>query len=108
MDWTIRLGDVLTVVGFLFGGIGVILVMKLDINKIALKLQFLGEVVQTGAKTRDESLASVKQDVKDLGKEIDKLGQVVVLMGRFEERFLALQREVQELRHGRGFIKESN
>lgn len=36
--------------------------------------------------------------------EIKKISDLMIMHGRFDERLVALQREVTELRHGKGYV----
>lgn len=78
-DWTISLGHLITIVGFIFGGGGFIYAMK-------------GEVKE------------LRQDVRDVKSRLDKFGDILVAIGRQDERMTALDRRVDDLQHGRGFV----
>lgn len=95
IDWSIRFGDVVSFVGFALGGLSVIFMMKSDIRALALRLGFL-------EKTNEEQ----NKKIDNQSKEISKLGELLALMGRYEERMGALRRDMDDLRHGRGFIKD--
>lgn len=93
IDWSVRFGDVITVLGFFCGGLSVIFMMKSDVRALGMKLGFLKETVD-------------KQSV-----EIGKFAELLTVMGRYEERFTALRnefvavkQEIVDLRHGRGFV----
>jgi len=93
VDWSIRIGDIVSVLGFFGGGISVIFMMKYDVRALGMKLGFLKDTVD-------------KQSV-----EIGKFAELLTIMGRYEERFIAirndiigLKRDMDEIRHGRGFV----
>lgn len=86
IDYTIRLGDIVSFFGFAAGGLSVIFMMKGDIRILALRL--------TGLSNK----------VDEQGKEIVRFAELLTLMGRYEERFAALRREIDEMKRGRGFI----
>jgi len=100
IDWSLRFGDLVSFVGFAGGGLSVIFMMKSDIKSLALKLGFLKETV-------DEQ----KAKIEDQSKEIVRFGELITVMGRFEERFIAMTREMERLkedinslRRGEGLI----
>jgi hypothetical protein len=87
MDFlTVNLGNLLTIASFLIGGIWFISTMK---NAIELLTVRLG------------TLETVSRDQR---KEIQKLADVLVTLGRYEERFLRVEGMIDDLRHGRGII----
>lgn len=86
IDWSLRFGDIVSFLGFALGGLSVIFMMKSDIRALALKLGFLEEEVE-------------KQSAR-----IGELGNLLTVMGRYEERIGALRRDMDDLRHGRGYI----
>ncbi len=102
IDWQIRAGDLLSFFGFALGGLSVIFLMKSDIRALGIKLGFLEDVV-------DES----RKKIETQSTEIAKFGELLTTMGRYDERFIgqqrqidSLQRLVEDLRRGRGLIKE--
>lgn len=42
--------------------------------------------------------------ILNIASEVKELKNVLISMARFDERIIALQKEVSELRHGKGFI----
>ena len=95
VDWTLRFGDIVSFGGFVIGGLSVIFMMQNSIKQLALKVGFLKETVDAQS------------------KEIEKFGELLAVMGRYEERFISLQRQydaqqrqIDDLRHGRGYIRD--
>ena len=82
VDWTVRAGDLISFTGFVVGGLSVIFMMKSDIKQLALRLGFLAETVD-----------DQKERIDFQSKEIARVAELIVVMGRFEERFAAMQRE---------------
>lgn len=78
VDWSIRVADIISIVGFLIVAIAPVIVMKGDIGLIGLRVTHLEE---------------------DIGRFTGLLN----LMGRYEERMANMQREIDELKRGRGF-----
>ena len=93
VDWSLRLGDVVSFLGFALGGLSVIFMMKSDIKLLAQRLGFLERV------TEEQNRKIDKQS-----EEIGEFGKLLTIMGRYEERMGALRRDLDELRHGRGFV----
>jgi hypothetical protein len=50
------------------------------------------------------SLLSLRMDAVE--KEIAKLGTVLVQMGRYEERFLRIEDDIWDVKHGKGFVEQ--
>lgn len=88
-DWTINVGNVLTIASFIGGGIWFIMVMRGAIDRLSLRLQY------------------VEASNEDQKEEIKKLAQILVTLGRYEERFLRVEGQLEDLRHGRGLIVNS-
>lgn len=85
-DATINLGHVLMAVGFLGGGYAFVLAMKSEIKMLA----------------KDILLQNVKID--NQGVEITKLGQILINQAVSNERMNNLDKQIDDLRHGRGFV----
>ncbi len=95
VDWTIRAGDVLSFMGFAGGGLSVVLMMKIAIEKLVLRVKFLEDTVS------------------NQGNELKKIAELITLVARYEEKIVFLQqlitdcrRDIEELRRGRGIIKD--
>ncbi len=97
VDWSIRLGDIVSFSGFAIGGLSVIFMMKGDIRALGLRLGFLEETVKKETKAQNEKIDKQSD-------EIGKFGEQINTVGRHEERMLMLRRDVEDLRRGRGYI----
>ncbi len=97
VDWSFRLGDVISVAMFAATGISAIFVMRSDIKTLAIRVGFLEDTVKT-------ETANQNRKIDKQSEEIGKLGEIVTTQGRFDERLVMLRRDVDELRHGRGFV----
>lgn len=97
IDWSLRLGDLVSFAGFAIGGIGVIFAMKSDIRTLGMKLGFLESTVKSETEAQNKK-------IDDQSKEIERFGELLSLMGRHEERFISFQRQLDDLKHGKGFI----
>ncbi len=101
---SIRVGDVLQFVGFLVGGAIFFFGMRQKIELIGQRLGFLENTVKNETEAQKRQLD--KQSI-----EIGKLGELLVQMGRYEERMLRyddriliMQREIEGLKNGQGWI----
>jgi len=82
----IRLDNIISFLGFAAGGLVGWWVMKRDILTISLKQDFL------------------KQTVEKQSGEIAKLADAFSKATVYEERFLNIQQDINDLKHGRGFV----
>lgn len=87
LDLSINIGNILTMALFVFGGLGFIYSMKAMITTLDLRL------------------INVEKSNIAQNEELKKLTQVLITLGRYEERFLRLEGMIDDLRHGRGFIE---
>lgn len=88
-DMSISLGHVVTLLGFFLGGFGFVWTMKGELRVHAAYLKSLGE------------------RIVDVESEIKKIAEVLVVLGRQDERMNAMQRQIDDLRHGHGFVFEN-
>lgn len=79
LNLDISLGNLLTIASFIAGGLWFIQTMRGAVDMMALRL------------TTVES-------------EIKKLADILVTLGKYEERFLRIEAEVNDLKHGNGFV----
>lgn len=99
IDWSLRFGDIVSFLGFALGGLTVIFMMKSDIRALALKLGFLEETVSKVH--ADQNMKIDRQSA-----EIGRFGELLNLMGRYEERMLVMRREIDEIDRWRDSQKE--
>ena len=85
-DTTVSIGNIATILAVIGGSLAAFFRVKGKLDVIAASNEMQSTIID------------------ELRKEISQLREVLVTMGRFEERLIALQREVTELRHGKGFI----
>ena len=81
VDWSISIGSIVQIIVMAFGGLTVLITIRFDV-------------------------ARLKGDVVDMKAEIKKVGEVLVAMAVQGEQIATLQKQVDELRHGRGFVME--
>lgn len=99
VDWTLRSGDILQIIVYAVAAAGAVLLLR---NQVALLTQRLGFL----EKTVETQTAAQNQKIDAQSAEIGKLGELISLMGRYEERFILLRREIDDLKHLRGFVVE--
>lgn len=94
IDWSLRFSDVVSIGAFLFAGFSGILVVKNDMRILALKFGFLEDTVK--AETAKQNTKIDRQS-----EEIGKIGTELHVLGRYEERMIQMQKEIDDLRGGR-------
>lgn len=77
---TIRMGDIITLIAILIGGLGFVWSMRGDLKMLA-------------------------RDVRSQGREIEKLSAIITAQAVQTQRIDDLDRRLEELRHGRGFVE---
>lgn len=81
IDWTINIGHILTFVGFVATLVSFIYAVK-------------GQVI------------GMKVEIKAIRQELTKMSDVLITLGRQDERLTAMDRRIDDLQHGRGFVLE--
>lgn len=85
-DPTINLGNILTIAGFIVGGWVFIWAMRSRLDVLTVEIRVLKE-------------NSVEQN-----KQLIEFAKALVSLARQEERVSALERRIDDLRHGKGWI----
>lgn len=88
MNWEFTIGNLLTIVMFGTSAITAIMLIRADVRILGLRISALEKTNET-------------QNAK-----IDKLSELVTLFARYEEKFLAMDRRIEDLRHGKGWVIE--
>ena len=91
--WSFRFGDIISVLGFIGGGLAGAFLLGKNVDRVVNRVDSL-----------EAGLSSTNDKIDRQSVEIGRLGEVIVLIGRFEERFLGLRREIDDLKRGRGYI----
>lgn len=99
VDWSIRFADVLSIVGFLTVAVGAVMVMKGDIGLLGLRLAHLEDTVKKETEIQNKKIDKQSED-------IGRFAELLNMMGRYEERMINMQREINDLKRGRGFISD--
>lgn len=89
VDWTINLGHILTTVGMLAAAVSVFFSLKQEIKMI------------------QSELSHVKEAQKSLSEAFVQLGKILTQVAVQDNRLNMVEKSVDELRHGRGFISKA-
>lgn len=84
-DLVIRLGDLLLIFSILAGGITAFALVKFRLDRVEVALE--------------KATASMVEEAK-------KMSQALIDIARTQERLDAMDRRIDDLQHGRGFILE--
>ena len=79
VEMTISIGNLLTILAFLVGGIGFVYTIRSDVRAQGLRL----DAVESGLR---------------------KLSEILIALGRQDERLNAIDRRIDDLRRGEGWI----
>lgn len=79
VEMTISIGNLLTILAFLVGGIGFVYTIRSDVG------------------AQGQRLDAVESELR-------KLGEILIALGRQDERLTAMDRRIEDLRRGDGFI----
>lgn len=85
-DWTVNLGNLISILTL---GTGVLFFM----SSIKYKVDYM-----------EESIEDLKKSQKELSNHMLKLSQIITTVAVQDSRLEVLERAVDELRHGSGFI----
>lgn len=86
VDPTIRIGDIVPVLGYLAGGVIFVMSLRTNIKLMAKDIKMLGK------------------DVEAHSVRIEALQQVVTAQALQDQRIVMLESRLEELRHGDGWI----
>lgn len=86
-DWTVNVGNILTLLALF--GTALISYVKLNIDLNILKHDF----------------DAVKKSMGILSDSVKGISEILTKVAVQEERLLNLSKDIDELRHGKGFIK---
>ena len=85
-DATINLGHILTFLGFAFGGLGVIWALKSDVRLLTKELE------------------TMTKRLGGLETKWEKVADALTALAVQEVRLNAMDRRMDDLQHGRGFV----
>lgn len=88
-EWTIKFGDLLTVGGAFIVAGGILISRVRNDTKL------------------ENAVSTAISEISELKKEFKKFGEILINQADQNRRIIHLEEDVRELRHGRGFIRES-
>lgn len=83
INWSIDLGNLMAIASFLLTGIGFAYTIRESVKALLIRVGLLEH-------------------------EIKKLSEILVALGRQDERLNAMDRRIDDLRRGKGFILEDD
>lgn len=86
IDWTVSVGNIIQIVAFLGAGLAMFFAMRADIRVIR------------------HDLGNLKQRQNDLNEAFTQLGKILTQVAVQDQRIVAIEKTVDELRHGQGFV----
>jgi hypothetical protein len=86
LDLTVNLGNLITIAGFIIGGWIFVWAMRSRLDILTIEIQVL------------------KDNSSEQSKQLIEFAKALVNLARQEERVSALDRRVDELRHGIGWV----
>ena len=86
IDWTVSVGNLLQIIVIVVGGVAVF-----------FKLQGEVRIVR-------HDMANMKQRQDDLNEAFTQLGMILTKVAVQDERLNAIAKDIDEMRHGQGFI----
>lgn len=89
IDWTVRVGDLLVIGGFITAIITLFSMQKSDIRVIRHDLKYVQEHLAT------------------LNESFTQLGQILTQVAVQDSRLGMMEKSIDELRHGQGFVRLS-
>lgn len=109
VDLTISLGTIIETSVLAVGGIAALVTLRNTVTTLKAQMETskteTKEQMETSKRENKEQFAGIQSELK-------KLGEILIDMARFEERFTNLDkrvtahgRQLDELRHGDGFVR---
>jgi hypothetical protein len=94
IDLSLRLGDLVSFLGFAGGGLMGVYIMKRDIHTLSLQFGFLEKSVADVHKSQNEK-------IDQQSAEISRFAELLNLMGRYEERMIVMRRDLDDFERWR-------
>ena len=88
IDWVVSLGDVAQVASVITGVMFIFFKMRGDIQLLSY------------------DISNIKDQQKALNESFSQLGKVLTQVSVQDARMMMLEKSIDELRHGRGFVKK--
>lgn len=87
--WSLNIGQIITLAAYIVGGVAFVMALKADVRAV------------------NADVANLKLAVEAVERDINKLTDVLVALGRQDERLNAMDQRIDEIRRGEGLIKKS-
>lgn len=104
IDWSIRTGDLISLFGFLVGGAVFFFGLRQRIELVAQRLGFLEDTYKRETDAQNHKIDTQSQEISKLGELLIQMGRYEERMLHYDERFILMKKEIEDLRHGQGFI----
>lgn len=86
IDWTISVGNLLQIIAFVGGGVWAFFALRADVRVVK------------------HDMSNIKQRQDDLNEAFTQLGTILTKVAVQDQRLVAIEKTVDELRHGQGFV----
>ena len=86
--WSLNIGQIITLAAYLIGGVAFVMALKSDVRAVNV------------------DVGNLKNAVEAIEKDITKLTDVLVSLGRQDERLNAMDQRIDEIRRGEGLIRK--
>ncbi len=90
MDLTVRLGDLLTMIGLFAGGIAVVFMQRADMRILAGRVE------------------SVENSMKIVADKLNGITDILVQQAKHDQRLLYLEENIRVLQHGTAALIEGS
>ncbi len=88
VDWTLNIANIFNLLIFILGGCWAIISMKEDLRIVKY------------------DIINLRESVKVLNEAFRQMGDILTKVAVQDNRLTMMDKYIDELRHGRGFIKE--
>ena len=95
IDWTVSIGNMLTAVGFLGGGMLFVFTMRGDIRLFAQRINFM-----------EKQMDAVERQLASMAELLNQIAVEKVRLDNMSIRITELYQNYEELRRGRGHIAD--
>ncbi len=95
-DLTITLSSILTVVGMILGALGLIITLRVMLKEFGMRLTSL-----------EKSSTQQNAEISELRKLVIQMAVQTERLNGQNERMNSLDRRLEDLSHGRGFVREA-
>lgn len=86
IDWTVNVGNIIQIVVVIGGGMWIFMSLRADVRVVR------------------HDMNNMKQRQEDLGEAFKQLGDILKQVAVQDERINQMNRTIDELRHGQGYV----